>query len=133
MKTRIFIGLFGLLLLATSCDKNKEHYGTYDATETRTYDGSMMAGDVDLSDQNYLLTVEANDKEKITLKNIYEHGTEVVADVNVSAVTIQTQSLDGFLEIEGNGTIGNGLIDLNYSVITPDGNVICDFNAGKVK
>jgi len=133
MKKQIILGLFSLAFLATSCDKQKSFYGTYDATETRTYNGTMMAPNVDLSDQNYLLTVEATEENEIILSNLYDHGTLVVTEVNGSALTIRKQSFDGFLEIDGNGTIGVGVINLNYRVLTPDGNVVCSLHAGKLE
>jgi hypothetical protein len=133
MTKQMIIGMFGLAILGTSCDKHKQHYGTYDSTETRTYEGAMMAPDVDLSEQNYILTVESEENDRIILNNLYTHGTQVKTDIDGSALSIRKQSLDGFLEIEGNGTIGNGVIHLNYNVITPDGNVICVLSAGKLE
>ena len=133
MKKQMIIGMFGLAILGTSCDKHKQHYGTYDSTETRTYEGAMMASDIDLSDQNYLLTVESEQNDEIILNNLYKHGTQVKTDIDGSALTIRKQSLDGFLEIDGNGTIGNGVIHLHYNVITPDGNVVCVLSAGKLE
>ena len=133
MTKQMIIGMFGLAILGTSCDKHKQHYGTYDSTETRTYEGVMMAPDVDLSEQNYILTVESEENDRIILNNLYTHGTQVKTDIDGSALSIRKQSLDGFLEIEGNGTIGNGVIHLNYNVITPDGNVICVLSAGKLE
>lgn len=133
MKKQIIIALLGLTFLGSSCDKQNQLYGTYDATEIRTYDGTMMASDVDLSDQNYLLSIESKEKDLVVLNNLYKHGTQVDTEINGSAVTIRTQSLDGFLDVEGNGTIGDGVINLNYKVITPDGNIICDLDAGQIK
>jgi len=133
MKKQLFFALIGLAFLTLSCDKHRSHYGTYDSTETRSYDGVMMASDVDLSDQNYLIKAVAENENSILLENIYEHGTAISTAIDGSALTINKQSLDGFLEIEGNGTIGDGVITLNYNVITPDGNVVCNLNAGKVE
>lgn len=133
MKKQLVIGLFGLTTIVTSCDKHKEHYGTYNALETRTYDGEMMAGNVDLSDQSYELIVEARNKEEIVLKNLYEEGTAVMTQIDGAVLTIRRQSLDGFLEITGDGTIQEGVINLDYNVITPDGNVICDLSANKLE
>lgn len=129
MKKQLVIGLFGLATIVTSCDKHTEHYGTYNASETRTYDGEMMAGNVDLSDQSYELIVEGRNKEEIVLKNLYEEGTAVMTQIDGAVLTIRRQSLDGFLEITGDGTIQEGVINLDYNFITPDGNVICDLSA----
>lgn len=129
MKIQILFILFGLAILGTSCDKHKEHYADYFATETRTYDGEMMSPSVDLSDQSYLLTVESMDRDRVILKNIYEQGSRIETEINGSILTIRKQSLDGFLDIDGNGTIDNGYIHLNFNVITPDGSVLCDLHA----
>lgn len=131
MKTRILMVLIVAGAFFTSCDKNKEHYGAYNCNETRSYDGQMMAGDVDLSDQKYILTIEKLDKEKVTVKDLYKSGTQIEAELFGSTLTIEKQSLDGFLEVEGSAIINDGSIDLDYKVITPDGNVLCDLSATK--
>ncbi len=131
MKKLLLMGLIGLSITAVSCDKHKEHYGTYTTTETRTYEGSMMAGDVDLSDQTYILNVEEKNNKEIILENVYEAGTRVNMEIEGSALTIRKQSLDGFLDIEGTGSISDNVIHLNYKVLTPDGNVVCVLHAAK--
>lgn len=133
MTKQMIIGMFGLAIIGASCDKHKQHYGSYDSTETRTYEGAMMAPDVDLSEQNYILTVDSEQNDEIILNNLYKHGTQVKTDIDGSALSIRKQSLDGFLEIDGNGTIGDGVIHLHYNIITPDGNVVCDLSAGKLE
>ncbi len=129
----MIISLGLLCFVGTSCNKEQKNQEAFDATETRSYDGAMMSSCVDLSDQNYIMTIESKGENKILLNNLYEHGTEVLTDVNGSALTIRKQSLDGFLEIDGNGSISEDVIYLNYNVRTPDGTVICYLNAGKVK
>lgn len=124
--------LAGATILLASCDKHRNKYGTYDSTETRYYEGTMLVSNIDLSNQNYLLTVESKETDTLVLNNLYEHGTQVKTEIDGSALTIRKQSLNGFLEVEGNGTIGEGVINLNYNVITPDGNIVCDLSAGKI-
>lgn len=100
-------------------------------TETRTYDGAMMASNVDLSDQAYFIRVEAEDEHNVTLEDIYEKETTVSAEFDNGILTIRKQSLDGFLEIEGTGYMNESEMHLDYKVLTPDGNVLCVLEAQK--
>lgn len=131
MKKLLFLSLFGWLVLTTSCNKNASQYGTYMTTETRTYDGTMMASNVDLSDQTYFLSVNSEDDHNVILEDIYEKETSVHAEIEDGILTIRKQTLDGFLEIEGTGYMNESSIHLDYKVITPDGNVICVLEAQK--
>lgn len=131
MKKLLFLNLIGLFVTTTSCNKNNNQYGTYMTTEKRTYDGAMMASNVDLSDQAYFIRVEAEDEHNVTLEDIYEKETIVSAEFDDGILTIRKQSMDGFLEIEGTGYMNESEIHLDYKVITPDGNVLCILEAQK--
>ena len=105
--------------------------GYYKATESRYNSGSLTTGP-STSSVEYEFEVTQTGSGDLIFSNLYEEGSEVNGTLDGNAITIANQSFDGFLTTEGNGSITDGILHINYVVNNPDGYVECELTGGKL-
>ena len=111
------IALFGIILLATSCDiyLTEPRFDVRDELVGR-YDIEEFSATYNVYTQ-YVVRIEKSgySGNEIYIKNIYDAGIRVHVLINFDRIDIPRQVIDGY-EIDGVGTIFANEISMNYRV-----------------